>query len=87
MNICLIGLCYHQFRIGGEKKLKSYITTIQDNINLLCSVIDVPIKELDIKKIAGFIGAASMAVKKALKTVEVFNMEKQSQFFQRYQYE
>lgn len=54
LNLCLIGLYNTHFKLGGTKKLKHEIGNLQAHINLVSSMLDVPIKKLDLKSIAQF---------------------------------
>lgn len=72
LNITVAGMHSTNFRLGGDKKLKSAIGKLQANINLLSSVIDVPVKQLDFKRIADFTKAVRTGIKNfQLKLTEI----------------
>jgi len=63
LNICVMGQFLKHFNLGGGKVLKSEAQNLQNNINLLSSVIDVPVKEIDIATIEKFTRAVRTGIK------------------------
>lgn len=63
LNICVAGQYIHHFELGGEKQLKIIIGKLQHNINLLSSVIDVPVKQLNIQMIQTLTNSALNGIK------------------------
>jgi len=64
LNICIMGMWRNALLKGKGKELKSCINDLQSNINLLSSVIDVPLKNLDIKAIERFTQSVSNGIRK-----------------------
>jgi len=77
LNICVAGMHATTFQLGGGKKLKTAIGKLQSNINLLCSVIDVPVKQLNFVKIASFTKAVRTGIKSfQLRLAEISEQQK-----------
>jgi len=64
LNICIMGMFRTKTSQGKGKQLKSWVDKLQANINLSSSVIDVPLKQLDIRSIESFTSAVRTGIKK-----------------------
>jgi hypothetical protein len=53
----------HHHQLAGEKEIKTAIGKLQSNINLLCSGLEVSVKELNFGMITDFTRAVATGLK------------------------
>lgn len=53
----------HHHQLPGEKEVKTAIGKLQSNINLLCSCLEVSVKELNFTMIVNFTRAVATGLK------------------------